>query len=319
MSFERQTTKFTCGPASLRYALSLLGVGLRRNEEMSERDLRLVIPAGFSWRRCRYGFEDSDLRFAAQRLGLSVVSHPYHRMNPDKFMRDLTAALTRGRVCLCTWHDDKIAHFHWVCVAGVPQNGRIIVFDPFAIDSDKSPAIYNPVDENGRYAAASMSLKRFRDWITPGKNLDVDGEYHFFMELYPGADHAHRFVPGMIDFGLLTAMKRDFEVCSRFDEYIDDLRTMFRRSTRRVVKNDAHEYLVRRRAELARLVNRWTLSEFCPAAFYKREIASLIDISRCYRFRVPCGRADKRMADLSFYLAWRACEFAYKTGPYKDE
>ena len=318
MSFERQDTKFTCGPASLRYALSLLGIGLRRNEELTERDLRLVIPAGFAWRRCRYGFEDSDLRFAAQRLGLRVVSRPYHRLNPERFMADLERALARGHVCLCTWHDSKVAHFHWVCVAGLPRRGRIIVFDPLALDAGKSPAVYNPVDEHGRYAAASMSLKRFREWITPGAALDVDGEYHFFMELFPAREHAHRFVAGMLDFGLLTAMKRDFEVCSRFDEYIDDLRTMFQRAARAGQSNDAHRYLVRSRAELERMVGRWTLNESCPAAFYKREIASLIDISRCYRFRMPPGGPARHMADLSFYLAWRACEYAYQVGPYKE-
>ncbi len=318
MSFERQSTTFTCGPASLRYALSLLGIGLRGNEELTERDLRLVIPDGFSWRRCRYGFEDSDLRFAAQRLGLTVVSHPYHRPNPDRFMRDLTRALSRNRVCLCTWHDRKVAHFHWVCVAGIPRNGRIIVFDPLALDSGKPPSVYNPVDPEGRFVAASMSLKRFREWITPRKKLDVNGEYHFFMELRPAREHAGRFVRGMIDFGLLAAMKRDFEICSRFDEYIDDLRTMFRPAGRAIPGKDAHDYLVHVRAELEVLVKRWTVSARCPAAFYRREIASLIDVSRGYRFRVPNEKPEKRMADLGFYLAWRACEYTYQVGPYQS-
>ena len=62
----------------LDQAFPLLGIGLRRNEELTERDLRLVIPAGFAWRRCRYGFEDSDLRFAAQRLGLRAVGTRLH-------------------------------------------------------------------------------------------------------------------------------------------------------------------------------------------------------------------------------------------------
>ena len=318
MSFERQDTKFTCGPASLRYALSLLGVGLHGNAEVTERALRLVIPDGFAWRRCQYGFDDSDLRFAAQRLGLKVRSHPYHRLNPDRFMRDLTQALTRGRVCLCTWHNNKTAHFHWVCVAGTPHGGRIIVFDPLALDADQPTALYNPVDETGRYAAATMSLKRFRKWITPRRGLDVDGEYHFFMDLHPAAERAHRFVSGRIDFALLRAMKRDFEICSRFDEYIDDLRTIFQPTARSGGPHDAHRFLVRHRGELERLVARWTLSATCPAAFYKREIASLIDILRCYHFRVLGNRPEARIADLSFYLAWRACEYTHRVGRYEE-
>ncbi|NLF21664.1 MAG: hypothetical protein GX590_00720 [Lentisphaerae bacterium] len=318
MSFERQRTTFTCGPASLRYALSLQGMGLRQNTELSERDLRLVIPEGFSWRRCRYGFEDSDLRFAARRLGLKAVSHPYHKLNPDRFMRDLTRALERGRVCLCTWHSEKVAHFHWVCVAGAPRGGRMIVFDPLTLDSGQEATGCKLVDAAGRYAPGSMTQLRFRKWITPGRRLDVDGEYHFFMELFPDRDHADRFVPGMIDFRLLAAMRRDFDICSRFDEYIDDLRTIFRPALRARNTDDAHLYLVKQRSALERMVGRWTLSAACPQAFYRNAIASLIDISRCYRFRLSPGRGPHPMADLSFYLAWRACEYAYRVGPCRE-
>jgi hypothetical protein len=44
----------------------------------------------------------------------------------------------------------------------------------------------------------------------------------------------------------------------------------------------------------------------------------LIDISRCYRFKMPPGGPARHMADLSFYLAWRACEYAYQVGPYRE-
>ena len=82
--------------------------------------------------------------------------------------------------------------------------------------------------------------------------------------------------------------------------------------------DDAHLYLVKQRSALERMVGRWTLSAACPQAFYRNEIASLIDISRCYRFRLSPGRGPHPMADLSFYLAWRACEYTYRVGPCRE-
>ncbi len=40
MSFEQQETGWSCGPAALKYAHSLLGGGLRRDEEISETGIR---------------------------------------------------------------------------------------------------------------------------------------------------------------------------------------------------------------------------------------------------------------------------------------
>lgn len=60
MSFECQDGASTCGLASLKYAFSLLGAGVRRNREVEEDDVRRLAGKG-GWRVLWEGVDEDEL------------------------------------------------------------------------------------------------------------------------------------------------------------------------------------------------------------------------------------------------------------------
>lgn len=316
MSFELQQPNH-CGVASLRYALSLLGVGFKKGEELDLTDVRRLFDKT-RWEVFRDGVTEKQIAKAARRIGLESSFHAYgEKEEPDRVIEDMKAAIAKGHVCLATWHEEDDRHFHWVCVAGFTGCDRVLLLDPLLLDDDLPDDKFTVLDEDYEHAPGFMSLKRFRAWITPDEDPG-DDEYHFFMEVWP-TDEAlseFRFVPGLADEALFHAMGKDPELITDFDEYIDDLRTIFDVGSH---GTPACEYLERNRPELLELVDRWTLSDYCPKEYYRREIDSLIALTRCYRFCVPAGKEMSVMGDLAFYLGWRACEYSYDVGRYDDE
>jgi hypothetical protein len=311
MSFELQQVNH-CGVASLQYALSLFGIGWRNGQQVDLRHVRRIFRK--TW-FCvfRNGVTEHQIAGAAKRVGLSVKFHSYEREEPDRVIADMNRATEQQHVVLTTWHDGEKCHFHWVCVAGFGKNGRVLLLDPALIDDDMPPRTLTVLDEEYEHSPGFMSLARFRAWITPDEDPE-DDSHHFFMELWPAADHAEDFVPGMVDEHLFDAMKKDPELMTEFDEYMDDLRTIFDVGGE---GTPAHEYLTANRAMLLELVDRWTLSDCCPTKYYRQEIDSLIALTRCYGFCVPAGADAKVLSDLAFYLGWRACEYSHEVGRYE--
>lgn len=84
MSFECQEGASTCGLASLKYAFSLLGAGLRRNRELEEDDVRTRMGKS-AWRVFREGTGEDELtvRRAADKLVLVIKFRRYHERDAD--------------------------------------------------------------------------------------------------------------------------------------------------------------------------------------------------------------------------------------------
>lgn len=231
---------------------------------------------------------------------------------------DIRKATAKGHTALVCWHGDDDNFFsHWVCVAGFTGGGRVILFDPNLTDVDLDPPAFSYIDED--YAPSFMSLARFRAWLVPDEELDDDGDpYHFFMELWPAEDSRDRFVKGMVTEELLQEMRRDDELITCFDEYIDDLRDIFGVPSTIEGGERACEFLERHRNEILATVGRWTLADCVPRSYYEREIKSVLALTRCYEFRVEPGKEAEVMRDLGFYLGWRACEYTFEVGRYED-
>jgi hypothetical protein len=315
MSFETQVRMNSCSRASLRYALSLFGIGHRRGEEISE-DLMKPLFSGYS-----LPYDEFALLSAAKKAGLAGKFHNFTKKDSDSYMERLRECLANNHACIITWHDDDENHFHWVCVAGKPSVDRFIVYDPSMMDyfyNDLSAKSYDPVDTDDPdydYVPATMSASRLKEWITPAVEVDEEGDdYHFILELWPASYET--YIPGMIDFELITEMKRDPEIYMFFDEYIDDLKSIFGNPLAIKDGEPAYKFFAKNKINYENMINHWTLSDDCPPSFYCRELRSLMEITRCYEFKVQRGKEEEVIKNLSFYLGWRACEYSYEVGRY---
>ncbi|MDZ4180668.1 MAG: hypothetical protein U1E29_15795, partial [Coriobacteriia bacterium] len=283
MSFELQETRGSCGTASLRYALSLLGIGLVAGAELDEADVRAVLGKN-RWRQLRDGTSEDEIRDAARGLGLEVAFHHYKVHSSAQFIADLRHATGRHHPCVVSFHGDDEDHFHWVCVGGF-DGADVLLFDPSLLDEGKVPAAqFGPVDPEGEHAPARMSVRRLEEWTTASDPVEPGEDYHFFMEFWPAADYEDRFVPGGVTGDLLDEMREDDELFRCFDEYIDDLRTMFGPPAATSGGRSAHEFLLDHERRLLGLARDWTLAEQRP--FYDRELRSLLAMTKAYDFRV---------------------------------
>jgi len=314
MSFELQENAASCGTASLRYALSLLGLGLVRGEELDEAALRAVMGKS-KWRQLHHGTHEDEIRAAAQFLGLEVAFHHHRASDPRGCFADLRTAAANGHPCLVTFHDDDSLHFHWVCVGGF-DGSDVLVFDPALLDCGNVPAVlFDPVDPDGEHAPARMSVRRFEEWITPSTPVPDGDDHHFFLELLPAEDHADRFVPGGVTGALLDEMRDDDELYRNYDEHMDDLRTMFGVPSQVPDGQTAHDFLRQNRDRLLEAAEAWTLP--AQSTFFEREFRSLLALTKAYYgFRVAPGDEAGVLARVGFYLGWRACEHAYEVGRY---
>ncbi len=326
MSFETQEGSSTCGLASLRFAFSLLGAGLRRNRELEEQDVRACAKKS-AWRVLREGMSENDLRRAGKRLGLTVTFRRFLKRSPKDVIDALRTATSNGHPCIVCVHDDDDAFFHWIVVAGFSGEWTI-VFDPSTLDEGEySESTYWLADDSGnaKYAPGLMKVSRLAAWIDTTNELageidaDHGGEHHLFLEVAVAPDRRSEFVPGLPDEGLIRRMRYDLDLARHFDQYIDDLRDIFGRApwSGEEGRVPAHEFLERNRGRIDDLFATWTLREFCSAADLNGELENLIAICRCYRFSVPRNDEARVWSHLSFYLGWRAAELSYAVGKFE--
>lgn len=317
MSFERQEKENTCGPTSLRYALSLLGFGQRNGEDLAERDVVSVF--GPNAGRYFRGFDEDEIARAARRFGLRVRPHARKSTDVDWMLEELKKATAKGHPCIATWHDDDANHFHWVCVAGFSQDGeRAIVLDPYFLDDDEHARRFRPVDAEGEAVIAWMSVKRLREWFEPVCDFDPGDDHHFFLEVWPEERTPGRYLPGMIDPDTMAWMESDREMAVHFDEYLDDLRDIFGTPSGRADAPSAAVFLDEHRGRILSTCDRWTFEKFVPKAYFRDELEALRELCRAYRLEVARPEADV-FRDLGFYLGWRACEQTWKVGRYEEE
>lgn len=314
MSFELQQDGASCGTESLRYALSLLGFGLVEGNELDAADLLDVLGKP-KWQQLLDGTGEDEIPRAARTLGLEVAFHPFKTPDSKGFIDKLRAVTGKGHPCVATFHDNTRNHYHWVCVGGF-DGSDVLLFDPNLEDWDNVPTVlFNPVDSDGEHAPARMAVRRFEEWITPSKRVSPEEDHHFFMEFWPAEDHQHRFVPGGITGELLDEMREDDDLCQHFDEYIDDLRSMFGAPSTVPEGRSAHEFLRENERRLLEIARDWTLPEQRP--FFDREMRNLLAITKAYRFWVAPSDEATVLARVAFYLAWQGCEHAYEVGRYE--
>lgn len=317
MSFEQQETGWSCGLAALKYAHSLLGGGLRRNEELSETSIRKKAHLS-KWRVFVDGTSEFAIRRAAATLGLTAVFRRYRRHAPARVLEDVKKATRRGRIAIACVHFDRKLFAHWVVVAGV-KGDKALVFDPGVTDHGESRKVYWLSDPDGDYVPGLMAVDRLRDYLDPGEDhvdeaLEEFGEVHMFLELAVDPRHHARFVRGMVDEDLLRRMRKDMDLASSFDTYMDDLKTMFCTRPARLGKGDelAHQFLSRNRRRMIQLVKEWVAPSACDEVTVQCELENIAALCRCYRFVVAKGTERAVLARLSFWLGWTAATAAYE-------
>lgn len=326
MSFEIQNGASTCGLASLRYAFSLLGAGLRRNRELEEGDVRALMKKS-SWCVFRDGTDEHNLKRAAAKLGMVMTFRRFYARDADQVIEELRRATGEGHPCIVCVHDDDDAFFHWICVAGFSGNWAL-VFDPSTLDEgDYSESTYWLADNDGDadFSPGLMKVSRLAAWIDTTNEMaeeiedEYGGEHHLFLELSVASARRGDFVPGMADEALLRRMRLDLDLASSFDQYIDDLRDVFGtpRWNGGSKGEPAHRFIDKNRARIDELFSRWTLKEFCSRDDMEQEIENLLAITRCYGFTVTSGEETRAWANLAFYLGWWAAECSYEVGKFE--
>jgi hypothetical protein len=325
MSFEVQGGSSTCGLASLRYAFSLLGAGLRRNRELEEDDLRILARKS-SWKVFQEGTCEDDLRRAANKLGLMVRVRRFYKRDPDAVLEQMRVATEKGHPCIVCVHDDDDAFFHWIVVASVSEDWAV-VFDPATTDADLSESTYWLADTDADLCPGLMRISRLKAWIDTPADLQDEivetygGEHHCFLEVSVAPDRRREFTPGMIDEETLRLMRCDNDLAASFDQYIDDLRDIFGAPPWNGAGQDrepAHRFIERNRGRIDKLLSTWVLSEFCSRDDLDLELQNLVAISRSYRFSVAKGDEEHTWANLTFYLGWWAATCAHRVEKFEE-
>jgi len=311
MSFERDRTATHCGLAALRYALSLHGLGWYEGRELNLKTMRKLFGVS-KLRVMLHGVNEHAITAAARSLGLEVMSHVYVKNNPDAVITDLRTATAQKHSCIISWHNETSCHFHWVCVAGFDDDLNVMLFDPARLDEDLPWRQFSPIDDREQYVPAMMSLQRFREWITPDVPPKDDCS-HFFLEFIPTSA---QLVTGMVDVSLLKLMRKTSELVEHFDEYLDDLHSIFSHDC---PGQPAHEFITQHAPYLWGMVQDWTLPDTCHISAIQHELDVLTALTKCYNFVVPFGTEThaRAMTQLGFHLGWWACAYSYGVGRYE--
>jgi hypothetical protein len=322
MSFEQQEKIYSCGLAALKFAHSLLGGGLRRDHEVTETSIRIKARLS-KWRVFVDGTSEYAIRRAAAQLGLTARFRRYAHRAPERVLSAVKAATKRGRVVIACVHFDSTPFAHWVVVAGFSGRANAVVFDPGGTDHGEAREIYWPADPDGDYVPGLMAVERLRDYLDPGDHQIEEvkesfGEVHMFVEIGVAPNHRSRFVPGMVDEGLVRRMRKDLDLAASFDEYIDDLKLIFGPSSWRGTSGGerAHQFLRRHRERLVKLVTSRVASSACDEATVRLELENITEICRCYHFRIRKGQESAVLEGLSFWLGWLAATAAYEVEKY---
>lgn len=305
MSFEYQETGYTCGPASLRYALSMLGIGLRGTEEVGEADIRALI--GKPWWKAGGGYDERDLGRAAKKLGLQGRPR-FWRNDPDACVKALQVATAKGHVCVLCAHDDDNPHFHWMCVTGFETPDQAVVLDPSTFDSDAGPKTYRLLSPNEDCVPAVMATKRLREWVTPSE----PGDGQFFLELWPESTRFPQTFRWHEGLTRLMVKHAHFALC--YDEYVDEVRKVFGDEK----GADAADFLGSVRDRLVADAEPWmAFPKLGATRFLNLELDAWTAIARAYSLKVKAGEETRAMSNLSLVLGRRAAEFMYDAGRYE--
>ncbi len=302
MSFEEQETSFTCGIASLRYCVSLLGIGLRGQDELSEKDLRSVIKKDW-WRQASEGFSEGELKRAAHRLGLAVRLRSWDN-DPAACLQALKDATAAGHPCIISTHDDDNPHFHWMCVGGF-SGDKAVVFDPSLFDEGRRP--FRLLSRDSGTVAGLMEERRLLAWLTPTD--PSDGQ--FFMELWPETDA----FPSHFRWTrrLQSSFERHEWFSANYDEYVDETRSLFRSPG----PLRASEFIDR---HLERLVagGAWWMSEAQQRAerVVRAELEAWAAVADAYSLTLAADDESRALSELSLLLGFRIAEYVYDAGRY---
>lgn len=249
MAFQKQDKIYSCGAASLRYALTFLG------KTVEEKDLRKASRTTF-WR----GTDESGIAKAARRYGCEAVMRNFRSFRTA--FRALIRYAQNGQPCiLCV---DK--WMHWVAVAGANRNG-IALFDPQSADV---AALVKPSTLRRRWA----HFKQDDEAVDP---------HFFFIAIRPRVQQCHP--KGVVDNELVKGLRSRLELREDWDRYLQDLVDIFGLRPSRAEDSYPAWRLITRNAEfLADTVHSWDGE--VPRRFYRTELRNLTLVSRAYRLRV---------------------------------
>lgn len=317
MALEGQASNFTCGPASLRIARTLLGGGLQHdNSEIHEDDVRRK--SGLA----RYevmigGTSEFAMKRAGRSMGLNVKIRDYVRRDPKRVVRDMRMATAKGHPCVACVHGDSDPYFHWVCIGGFSGEWAIVL-DPAMTDWWLSEWTFWPADPSHELTPALMKVSRLLEWIDPGDEMadQVVADYgtsHQFLEVAVAPGHGHRFVRGSITETMVRGMRRDLTIASDFDQIIQDLKETFSFSygPMPVGVVPAGRFLRSHVEKLVQLVRERVMADACNAATVRQQIRRLMLVADGYQFFVKPGHEGSVLANLAFHLGWSACRVAY--------
>jgi hypothetical protein len=264
MSFHKQDKEYSCGAASLRYALTFLG------KTVEEKDLRKAS------RTTANGTDESRLAKAAWRYGCEATLRNYRRF-PAAF-RSLTRYVQNGQPCiLCVdnW-------MHWVTVAGANRNGAALL-DPYAAGV---ATIVKPESLKRRWAHF--------------KQEDGQADPHFFfMAIRPRVRRHH--TKGIVDNELVQDLRRREDLREGWDRYLQDLIDIFgRRPSRADDSYPAWRFLARNTPFLTETVAAWDGD--VPNRFYRTELRNLALVCKAYGFTMRPREEKRALVSLACIL-----------------
>lgn len=271
MAFSKQDKEYSCGAASLRYALTFLG------KTVEEKDLRKASQTTF-WN----GTDESGLAKAASRHGCEAVMRNYRRF-PTAF-RSLVRYVQNGQPCiLCVdnW-------MHWVAVAGANRNGAAL-FDP---KSDDVAALVKPPSLRRRWAHFKLD--------------DGQADPHFFfIAIRPRVRRHHP--KGVVDNELVQRLRRREDLREDWDRYLRELINLFgRRPSRAEDRYAAWKFVSRNTPFLINMVSYWDGD--VPKSFYKTRLRNLTLVCRAYGFQMRPREEKKALVGLACILNKSALE-----------
>lgn len=263
MSFERQSKEYSCGAASLRYALTFLG------KAVDEADLLKLSQTS------RNGTDEAGIAKAAARYGCEAVMRNYRRFSAA--FKSLVGYVQKGQPCiLCvkSW-------MHWVVVAGANNNG-VAIFDPY---STEVAALIKPETLYHRW-------KHFKG--------GEEDPHFFFIAIRP---RARRLCPkGVADNELVRALCGSRDLREEWDRYLRDLMNIFNKRHARAKDCYPAWQLISRNTEkiieAVSLRNKEASRRLC-----RKELKNLILVCKTYDFTTRPREEKRILKSLACVLS----------------
>jgi len=267
VSFRKQRTNYSCGAASLRYALTFLGTPFEEGDLMR-------------WSKTtKRGTDEDGIARAARRSGCVAVMRTF-RSFPVAF-RHLMRYVQSGQPCILCVDGWK----HWVTVAGASRKG-VVLFDP------------------GRQGVATLvQTARLKNRWRHIDNPEDGREAYFFIALRPseGGRRSPRVVGGMKKEIVMELRKRD-ELRQGWNQYLQDLSDIFDcRKVRSPSTLPAWRFIRRHMETLVELVSFWDGA--LPKTFYRKELQNLASVARVHGFRLHPEEEKSALISLACILS----------------